>query len=240
MIKLSGTPGLDLTVNLRRFKPLVAKTFAVWAVLILACSGASTPSPPLPTELPTAVNIPTSTPTQAARASSTQTRPRTVSPQPSGSVDRVFIQLTDPLDEPEYYCLDVPGAGPSVRLQSALQAHTCKSIATAADELFTMDHPNEGQIFMEAYDLCVEADGAQTGTSLRLQPCSDSPHQLFALDKDVIRLSGRGQDGLCLAVAPGSGIPTGGPSHLRRAVTLESCETIESTLTRWSVGLFVY
>lgn len=195
---------------------------------------------PVPTELPTAVTIPTSTSTQAARTSSTQTRPRPVSPRPSVRVDRVFIQLTDPLDEPEYYCLDVPGAGLNVRLQSALQAHTCKPIATAADELFTMDHPNEGQIYMEAYDLCVEADGAKKGTSLRLQPCSDSPHQLFALGKDVIRLSGGGQDGLCLAVATGSGIPTGGPSHFRRAVTLEGCETIEPTLTRWSVGLFVY
>lgn len=229
-----------MTVYFRRFQSIVANSSAVWAVLILACSGASTPSPSLPTELATAVTIPTSTAAQGATTSSAPTLLRTVSPQPSGSVDRVFIQLTDPLDEPEYYCLDVPGAGPNVRLQSALQAHTCKSIATAADELFTMDHPNEGQIYMEAYDLCVEADGPKKGTSLRLQPCSVSPHQLFAFGNDIIRLSGGGQDGLCLAVAPGSGTPTGGPSHLRRAVTLEGCETTEPALTRWSVGLFVY
>ncbi len=184
--------------------------------------------------------MPTSTPSQPARATSTPTRPPTASPEPTVGVDRVFIQLTDPLDEPEYYCVDVPGAGRGVRLESALQAHTCKPIATAADELFTMDHPNEGQIYMEAYDLCVEAEVASMGSSLRLQPCSDSPLQLFALDNDLIRLGGGGQDELCLAVAPGSGIPTGGPSHLRRELTLEGCETIEPTLTRWSVGLFDY
>ena len=229
-----------MSIYRRRFRPLVANSSAVWALLILACSAASTPSPSLPTEFPTKATMPTSTPTQLARATSTPTLPPTVSPEPTVVVDRVFIQLTDPLDEPEYYCVDVPGAGRGVRLQSALQAHTCKPIATAADELFTMDHPNEGQIYMEAYDLCVEAEGASMGSSLRLQSCSDSPLQLFALDNHLIRLGGGAQDELCLAVATGSGVPTGGPSHLRRELTLEGCETIEPTLTRWSVGLFDY
>jgi len=186
--------------------------------------------------LPTSAGIPTP---QAARDSSAPTRLPTV-PSQTTAGDRVFIQLTDPLDEPEYYCLDVPGAGLGVRLQSALQAHTCKPIATADDELFTIDRPNKGQIFMEAYDLCVEAEAAQRGSPLRLKPCSDSHYQLFALENDVIRLGGRSQDDLCLAVAPGSGIPTGGPSHLRRALTLEGCETSDPTLIRWSVGLFDY
>ena len=229
-----------MTVYHRRFRPLVANSIAVWAVLILACSASSTPPPSLPTELPAEATMPTLTPTQLARATSTPTRSPTASPEPTVGVDRVFIRLTDPLDEPEYYCVDVPGAGRNVRLQSALQAHTCKPIATAADELFTMDHPNEGQIYMEAYDLCVEAEGARTGSSLRLQPCSDSPLQLFALDNDLIRLGGEAQDRLCLAAAPGSGTPTGAPSHLRRELTLEGCETVEPKLTRWSVGLFYY
>ena len=106
--------------------------------------------------------------------------------------------------------------------------------------LFSRDHPTEGQFYMEAYALCVEAEGAQTGSSLHLHPCSDSPLQLFALYKDLIRLGDGTQSGLCLAVAPGSGIPTGGPSHLRRELTLEVCETIDPTLTGWSVGLFDY
>ena len=213
---------------------------AVLAVLILACSASPTQLAPLPTELPTDATMPTSTPSQLARAVSTPARLPAASTEPTVLVNRVFIQLADPLDEPEYYCVDVPGAGPGVRLQSALQAHTCKPIATAADELFTIDHPNRGQIYMEAYDLCVEATGAQQGSPLHLKPCSDSQHQLFTLENDLIRLGGKRQDGLCLAVAPGSGIPTGGPSHLQRALTLEGCESIDPTLIRWSVGLFDY
>ncbi len=202
----------------------------------MACSAGSTPSPPLATVLPTAASIPRNPATQAVSALAGLP---TVSSQTAVS-DPVFIQLTDPLDEPEYYCLDVPGAGPGVRLQSALQAHTCKPVATAADELFTIGHPNKGQIYMEAYDLCVEAEEAQKGSALLLKPCSDSDHQLFALENDLIRLSGSRQEDLCLAVDPGSGIPTGGPSHLRRAVTLEGCDSTDPTLIKWSIGLFDY
>ena len=228
-----------MTLCPQRFRSLLGRSTAAWAALILACSASST-SPSLPTEFPGETTIPTSTPTPLALATPTPTRPPTASPEPTVVVDRVFIQLTDPLDEPEYYCVDVPGAGRGVRLQSALQAHTCKPIATAADELFTMDHPNGGQIYMKAYDLCVEAEEASTGSSLRLQPCSDSPLQHFAVNNNLIRLGDEGEDGLCLAVAPGSGIPTGGPSHLRRTLTLESCETVESRLSKWSLGLFDY
>ena len=199
----------------------------------------------VPTDTPIAIATPLPSPGVVGTSvsddtkSPTPTRPPTVSLQQSASVEGVFIWLTDPLDEPEYYCLDVPGAGLGVRLESALQAHTCKARSTAADELFTLDHPNEGQIYMEAYDLCVEAEEAKKGSSLRLQACSDSPHQLFAFENGLIRISGGGDVGFCLTVATGSGIPTGGPSHLRRALTLDSCETADPTLTRWSVGLSV-
>ncbi len=225
---------------LKRFHFIVAKSCAVLAVLFVACGAASTATPPLPTEAPTATTASPETPTQAPPASPTPTRQATISPRAIVEDDRVFIQLTDPLDEPEFYCVDVPGAGAGVRLESALQVHTCKTITTAADELFTMNQPKEGQIYMEAYDLCVEAEEAENGSFLRLQSCSDSPHQLFALESDLIRLSGGGQGALCLAVAPGSGTPTGGPSHLRRDLTLEECEAVESTLIKWSVGLFDY
>ena len=128
----------------------------------------------------------------------------------------------------------MPRAGRGVRLESALQAHTCKPIETAADELFTINHPNDGQIYMEAYDLCVEADGMGKGSALLLKACSETRSQLFIFAGNSIRLSNDRQDDLCLAVAPGEGLPTGTPSHLRRALSLESCRSIGATLTGWT------
>ena len=220
---------------LGKLRPVWAVSFAILVTLAIACSAESPPSPTPPSNAPS----PTPTITPAPTVDPTPTLLPTVPPTTAGD-NRVFIQLTDPLDEPEYYCVDVPGAGPGVRLQSALQAHTCKPIDTAADELFTIDHPKAGQIYMEAYQLCLEAEESGQGSSLRLQRCSDSELQLFTLQDDIISLDSELQDGLCLAVDQEPGIPTGGPSHLRRALTLESCETTDPSLMRWSLGLFDY
>ena len=227
---------------------LTAVVFALLALAMVACGADVGPTgerptetlPPAPAQVQETLTSPTLLPTRMPTATPTPSRQPTLSPQSVPGTNSVFIQLTDPLDEPEYYCVDVPAAGRGVRLESDLHAHTCKPVSQAEDELFTLGQPNDGQIYMEAYDLCVEAAGAMAGTSLQLQPCSDSPLQLFVSDQDQIRLDVAEADGLCLAVAPGFGTPTGGPSHLRRGLTLEKCETAEPTLARWSLGLFDY
>ncbi len=147
-----------------------------------------------------------------------------------------LIQLLDPLDEPEFYCVDVPGFGRSLNLQGALTAHTCKP--GADDEMFQWDSPESGQISMPAYDLCVEASGEEAGSTLQLAGCSGSPLQQFLYDDNgQIRLD-QGADGgeLCLTVGPGPGEPTGGPSHLRRTLTLETCSQVDQSRTLWTVG----
>lgn len=177
--------------------------------------------------------------------SSTQPPVKTPNPTPkptdiadSGdNLGQTLLRLDDPLDEPEYYCVDVPGAGSNVRLQSPLQAHTCKPLSQAADELFTINQPSQGQgqIFMHAYNLCVEAGEAAADHPLLLRTCSDSPLQRFAYTPEghIVLADGPQRD-LCVAVAPGSGIPTGGPSHLRRGLALQPCATVDPSLAKWS------
>ena len=122
----------------------------------------------------------------------------------------------------------------------ALQDHTCKLIETAEDELFALDYPWPGQISMEAYYLCLEADGTTAGSLIFLRPCSDSPKQIFNVDFDIIRLGDGIQDGLCVAADPASGIATGGRSHLGRDVALQPCNPLDQVISRWIFGLFDY
>ena len=66
--------------------------------------------------------MPTSTSAQPSFATATQT-PHTPFPAqtavpPAEKVDSLFIQLTDPLGEPQFYYVDVPGPGTAVRLNS--------------------------------------------------------------------------------------------------------------------------
>ena len=142
-----------------------------------------------------------------------------------------LLMLVDPLDEPEQYCVDVPGFGRRVNLDAPLMAHTCKPGAN--DELFTVGHPRDGQIYMRAYQLCAQAAGKSAGAEVHLRKCGASELQRFQFDADGrIRLSA---SNLCLAVAPGAGTKTGGPSHLRRDLALEQCASTDSSLSTWKL-----
>lgn len=142
-----------------------------------------------------------------------------------------LVQLIDPLDEPEFYCLDVPGFGASVQLDSALMAHTCKR-NQAADEIFAYDAAS-GRLSMPAYDLCMEADGTARGSLLYLAACTEHAHQKFQLQEGgFIRLF---DTELCLTVTDGEGMPAGGRSHLRRDLSLEACTTLTPHLAQWQM-----
>ena len=198
--------------------------------------------------MPQATALPTIAPIPTIEALATKTSPTetpTVEPSAATSPDAadinlVFIQWTGPLDGPQFYCLDVPGAGTIVRLHVALQDHTCKLIETAEDELFAVYYPWPGQISMEAYDLCIEADGTTASSPIFLRHCSDSPKQIFKADSDIIRLGDGIQDGLCVAADPAPGIATGGPSHLSRDVALQPCNPLDLAISRCILGLFDY
>ena len=157
--------------------------------------------------------------------------------EPEPPPSPTLIQLVDPLDEPEFYCVDVPGFRASLNLEGALTAHTCKP--GAEDELFTVGHPLAGNLYMPAYDRCVEADGATDGAELYLRACADEPLQRFMLtDGGQLRLDtaeeSAAETAYCLAVEPGEGQPTGGPSHLRRDLLLTRCADADPSLTRWT------
>ena len=88
---------------------------------------------------------------------------------------------------------------------------------------------------MEAYEMCVEADSVAAGAELRLRDCTDQPRQRFVYEDGEIRLRDSDAETLCLAIAPGVGTPTGGPSHLRRDLELRPCGEVEAALSEWEI-----
>ena len=210
------------------------------AGLLAACGDTGSPAP-TPAPIAEADSAPTTAAVEPEPATPTPTAAPTASPAtptpppaeaPGIDVDAAvaggtLVQLIAPLDEPEFYCVDVPGFGASLNLRAGLMAHTCKP--GADDEIFAVNQPLPGNLSMPAYDLCVEADG----TELVLRACSDSAMQRFALDGEgALSLAGTA---LCAAVAPGEGEPTGGPSHVRRDLLLLDCGEGDSALRRWSL-----
>lgn len=148
-------------------------------------AGGTNPAPQLQAApSPTVAAAPIATATTAATATArpptttlaaTISRPTaTATPTSAAEITPSLIQLADPLDEPEFYCVDVPGFWDSLRTDRPLQAHTCKP--GADDELFIAHQPGTGQFLMPAYNLCMEAEGNRVYTRV----CADHPAQFFS------------------------------------------------------------
>ena len=196
---------------------------ALCALALAACDTSTPVQEPSPPATAAAAQAPTST---APALVPTEPPPATAEP---AQAKPTLVQLADPLDEPEFYCVDVPGFGANLNLQSALMAHTCKPGAN--DEIFVVGQPGPGNLSMPAYNRCLEAEGAEPQAQLHLQECSDSAMQQFAFDADgALILSGTD---MCVAVSPEDGEPTGGPSHLRRDLLLQDCADANPALSRW-------
>lgn len=205
-------------MKLRLFVLLIALLALTGCETATESAVVETPEPP-----PTTAPSPTS---EAVQPTATAVEPTAVPAESTPSTESL-IMLIDPLDEPEFYCIDVAGFGNNLNLNAPLQAHTCKP--GAADELFTFNRPGPGQFFMDAYDVCLEAgDGA-----LYVKACSDSQNQRFVLTEEgSLRLQNAEQ---CVAVQSGEGQPAGGRSHVRRDLLVQNCADVEQDLSRWSL-----
>lgn len=121
-----------------------------------------------------------------------------------------LIQWLEPLDEPQFYCVDVPVWPSRWNLDAPLTAHTCKP--GADDELFTLGHLELGQVSMKAYGVSARAPSSRPGSKIFIKTCDAPILQRFSFEPvGSIRLTG---SDLCLAVADREGTPTRGPGHV--------------------------
>ena len=162
-----------------------------------------------------------------------ETIPTDMTDQQKDMTSSVMIRLIDPLDEPEFYCVDVPGYGQKVQLDSPLTAHTLKAFGSA-DEMWVLNYPAVGQIYIPAYERCIEAENAKAGASLYLKQPGESPLQRFTLTESGSIVLAEHTD-LGFAVAPSEGEPTGGPSHLKRNLNLANLAETPEKLTKWKL-----
>lgn len=210
----------------------------------------ATPTP-IPTRLPTPTAVPSPTPTTPV-ASPTPKPTARASPAPAVRGDRITItgqlRLMDNLDDPNGYCIDVPGFGNNVRLDLPLQAHTCKP--GAADQTFSLSmtaaafygylDTSERIVWTwTGKDFCFTWTEFNSDSVIVLAECSKKrePEQLFKLHSDDLSLPGAPisfanvSDGRCVGVEEGPGEPAG-RNHLRRDLTLYRCSP---SAPRWLI-----
>ena len=140
------------------------------------------------------------------------------------------FMLTDALDAPKRYCLDLEGYAYITDLDAPVIVHSCKE-GLFKDGTWLVDYPQPGHIYLPEYELCVAADTAQQDAEVVLQACSDAPLQHFAFrDDGKVEVTTDSADKFCLAVEVTSR-PTG--NNLRRQTRMTSCDDTDESLTQW-------
>ena len=160
------------------------------------------------------------------------------------------IRLTRFLDEPDGYCLDVPGPVDARMKQVPLVAHTCHA-DPLADQVFVFNRQSSGQIRWthEEPDLCFEALSRDVNAKLDLRECADKPEQSFEYtERGEFRLEATS---LCVHVqktgpaGPGNRASDGQDgygrgrsvnaqfTHLMRVLELRTCGTEDPAMSRW-------
>ncbi len=144
------------------------------------------------------------------------------------------FRLKAPLDESKSYCFDLFGFGPTVDLAEPVAAHTCKNEGWR-DATFTVDYPEQGQIYSPDYGLCLEAANHVRVAHLFMKTCSDSELQRFIYREnqtlEVINSNSTAKN--CVVVHPAS-IAIGGAGHLRREIYMLPCALVKDLeLAQW-------
>lgn len=156
------------------------------------------------------------------------------------------IRLKRFLDEPDGYCLDVPGPHTRLQLDTPAWAHTCH-VDALPDQVFKYNFDGQGKFrfIFEKYDLCLTADAPHADTRLKFESCDKPKLQGFDITKRG-ELKFRGTN-LCLFVEEtgpysnkgwkdpfGRGRPvSAGDSHLARFLELHECGTRDPGMSRW-------
>jgi hypothetical protein len=155
--------------------------------------------------------------------------------RPPGQVNDqgVFLRVMAPLDEARGYCLDIPGHMAGVRIDSPLQAHTCKHGIWNEDGRFDVAALGNGVIRMPHYELCLGAENTSIGARLRLGECTESELQTWTL-KDSGEIALEAFPRMCITVEEGPGRDAGGPQYLMKAVGLDTCAQQVSDRQRWT------
>lgn len=153
------------------------------------------------------------------------------------SADQGLLRSVHVLDEARGYCLDIAGAGPTLRLDDPLQAHTCKYGDPLDDQRFQRGSDNT--IRATQYDRCLAAAELAPGAKLLMRACGQAATQQWSMSWG--RLSPASRSDLCVSLAGEKGQAAGtpiliSPVYRRRDVTLERCEAAGETTQsfRWS------
>ena len=154
-----------------------------------------------------------------------------------GFAETVEVYLLNNLNDTRGFCIDMTGYKTNADVNKALQTHSCYSYqgSVSVDQGFDVSKISNGEFNLPFFNVCMEAESAESSSGLILRGCDKSPKQQFVFEDDG-KIKPVNDLSLCLTASgnyrEGGG---GSPVHLIRDLSLLACDTSFSTRQVWGV-----
>ena len=154
-----------------------------------------------------------------------------------GFAETVEVYLLNNLNDTRGFCIDMTGYKTNADVNKALQAHSCYSYqgSVSVDQGFDVSKISTGEFNLPFFNVCMEAESAESSSGLILRGCDKSPKQQFVFEDDG-KVKPINDLSLCLTASgnyrEGGG---GSPVHLIRDLSLLACDTSFSSRQSWGV-----
>ena len=159
------------------------------------------------------------------------------SPEERGFAETVEVYLLNNLNDTRGFCIDMTGYKTNADVNKALQTHSCYSYqgSVSVDQGFDVSKISNGEFNLPFFNVCMEAESAESSSGLILRGCDKSPKQQFVFEDDG-KIKPINDLSLCLTASgnyrEGGG---GSPVHLIRDLSLLACDTSFSTRQVWGL-----
>ena len=154
-----------------------------------------------------------------------------------GFAETVEVYLLNNLNDTRGFCIDMTGYKTNADVNKALQTHSCYSYqgSVSVDQGFDVSKISNGEFNLPFFNVCMEAESAESSSGLILRGCDKSPKQQFVFEDDG-KIKPINDLSLCLTASgnyrEGGG---GSPVHLIRDLSLVACDTSFSSRQNWGV-----
>ena len=154
-----------------------------------------------------------------------------------GFVETAEVYLLNNLNDSRGFCIDMTGYKTSADVNKALQAHSCYSYqgSISVDQGFDVSKISNGEFNLPFFNVCMEAESAESSSGLILRGCDKNPKQQFVFEDDG-KIKPVNDLSLCLTASDdyreGGG---GSPVHLIRDLSLSACDTFFSSRQSWGI-----
>ena len=154
-----------------------------------------------------------------------------------GFTETVEVYLLNNLNDTRGFCIDMTGYKTSADVNKALQTHSCYSYqgSISVDQGFDVSKISNGEFNLPFFNVCMEAESAESSSGLILRGCDKRPKQQFVVEGDG-KIKPISDLSLCLTTSDeyreGGG---GSPVHLIRDLSLSACDTSFSSRQSWGI-----